>query len=625
MIGRTLAHYKILEKIGSGGMGDVYLAEDQKLGRKIALKILPAETATRDRLRRFEQEAKAVAALNHPNIVQVYSVEESDGLHFITMEWVAGKTLAASIPSKGLPLSRFLEIAIPMVDAVSAAHEKGIIHRDLKPDNAMLSEEGRVKILDFGLAKLRPEAAGSLASESPTLSATRDGHIVGTVAYMSPEQAEGKTVDHRTDIFSLGIVLFEMLSGERPFAGETPAAIMSATIKDVAPSVAELRPDVPRDVSRIVRRCLTKDLGRRFQSAADLRNDFEDLKEALGSGELHEAQPERRPRAAPWLAAGAAACLLAVVGYLVLRGGTPESTAIRLTNPVQLTSAVGVEDYPTWSANGQRLAYHSDQSGNWDIWVSQLGVGDAVNFTADHADEDRLPFLVSRRPTDRFCFPTRWDLGCVYDLGARGKPTQVGDTRGEFPKGATHLVGRWGRARYQCRRSRREFRGHRDAAHARETAHYPSTARGQARARPELGARRRNPRLRLRLNGVGGDHPTLDRSVFGGRGHSGNRRHNERLASDLVCGRDEAVLCLQTWRDHGSLAAIPRSRGKATGRRSTLDDRQVSARLFSQGASSLTVEVGRLRTCGAFLFCGTGDPRGPTPSRSPRITLLPRV
>ena len=179
MIGQTLSHYKILEKLGSGGMGEVYVAEDTKLGRQVALKVLPPEMATDERLMRFEREAKAVAALDHPNIVTIYSVEESEGVHFNTMQLVKGKTLTELIPKKGLPLNKFFEIAIPLADAVSAAHEKGIIHRDLKPDNLMVSDEGRLKILDFGLAKLKQEFAQEGISELPTQSATQEGRILG--------------------------------------------------------------------------------------------------------------------------------------------------------------------------------------------------------------------------------------------------------------------------------------------------------------------------------------------------------------------------------------------------------------------------------------------------------------
>ncbi len=193
MIGQTLSHYKILEKLGSGGMGEVYVAEDTKLHRNVALKILPPEIASEERRHRFEREAQAVAALNHPNIVTVFSVEETEGTPLHHDGVGERKDAHELIPKKGMPLNKFFEIAIPLADAVSAAHEQGIIHRDLKPDNLMVSDEGRLKILDFGLAKLKPEHAEDGASELPTQSATAEGRILGTVAYMSPEQAEGKT------------------------------------------------------------------------------------------------------------------------------------------------------------------------------------------------------------------------------------------------------------------------------------------------------------------------------------------------------------------------------------------------------------------------------------------------
>jgi serine/threonine protein kinase len=251
VVGQTLSHYKILEKLGSGGMGDVYVAEDTKLHRKVALKILSPEMASEERRHRFEREAQAVAALNHPNIVTVFSVEESDGVHFITMELVKGKTLTELISKKGLPLNTFFDVAIPLADAVRAAHEKDIIHRDLKPDNLMVNDEGRLKILDFGLAKLKQEFAQEGASELPTKSATQEGQILGTVAYMSPEQAEGKSVDHRSDIFSMGIILYEMATGERPFKGETRISILSSIVKDTPTSVTKINPERPHILARI--------------------------------------------------------------------------------------------------------------------------------------------------------------------------------------------------------------------------------------------------------------------------------------------------------------------------------------------------------------------------------------
>jgi len=296
MVGRTLAHYRILEKIGSGGMGDVYLAEDTKLDRRVALKVLPPEVASSgERRARFEREAKAVAALNHPNIVTVHSVEESDGVHFITMELVKGKSVAELLPKKGFSLDRFFEIAIPLADAVAAAHDRGIVHRDLKPSNLMWTDDHRVKVLDFGLAKIAGGAAG-IASALPTEAKTGEGVVVGTVSYMSPEQAEGKTVDHRTDIFSLGIIFYELATGERPFRGDSTASVLSSILRDTPVPVAELKPELPSELSKIVRRCLVKDVEHRYQSAKDVRNELEELKRDLDSGSLVSPVPMRKSR-----------------------------------------------------------------------------------------------------------------------------------------------------------------------------------------------------------------------------------------------------------------------------------------------------------------------------------------
>jgi Tol biopolymer transport system component len=394
MIGRTLSHYTILEKLGSGGMGEVYIAEDTKLSRKVALKVLPSEMAENaERRARFEREAKAVAALDHPNIVTIHSVEEVAGVHFYTMQLVKGKTLTELVPRKGMPLNKFFEIAIPLADAVSAAHEEGIIHRDLKPDNLMVSDEGRLKILDFGLAKLKQEFAREGVSELPTQSPTQEGRILGTVAYMSPEQAEGKAIDHRSDIFVIGIVLYEMATGERPFRGDTTASILSSILRDTPTSVTEVNPNLPRDLGKIIRRCLAKDPTRRYQTALDVRNEIEELKEELASGEIEEGTvPPRRLPVVKWLVAASFTLLVALVGMLAyILWPLSTDTLPRFTNPVQITSAVGVEDFPTWSPDGGQLAFQSDQSGNPDIWVVHLGGGSPVNRTADRLGVDRLP------------------------------------------------------------------------------------------------------------------------------------------------------------------------------------------------------------------------------------------
>ena len=290
--GQLIAHYKILDKIASGGMGDVYLAEDITLDRQVALKVLPPELARdAERRARFTREAKALAALNHPHIVTVYSVEEADGVHFITMELVKGQTLAAMLPGKGFGLAKFFEIAIPLSNALAAAHQQGIAHRDLKPANVMVSEDGRVKVLDFGLAKAESRIGSRRAL--PTRSATQEGRVVGTPAYMSPEQAEGKTVDARSDIFSLGIVFYEMLTGERPFSGDTAASIVASVLRDTARPVSELRPAIPRELARLVHRCLAKDPINRYQSAIDFRHGLEETKQDLDSGDILPAAHRR--------------------------------------------------------------------------------------------------------------------------------------------------------------------------------------------------------------------------------------------------------------------------------------------------------------------------------------------
>ena len=277
MIGRTLSHYRIHAALGAGGMGEVYRATDTKLGRDVALKVLPMEVASDpERLARFQREARAVAALNHPNVVTLYSVEESEGVHFLTMELIEGQSLDRLISSNGLPAERVIEIAGAMAEALSAAHEKGIVHRDLKPANVMVTNDGRVKVLDFGLAK----DVGAETSTDATLTSaghTQAGVVMGTPAYMSPEQVSGRTLDHRTDIFSLGVLLYEMSAGHRPFEGTSSAELISSILRDSPPSITDLRPELPSDLSRIIRRCLEKDPRYRMQTARDVSNEFRDM------------------------------------------------------------------------------------------------------------------------------------------------------------------------------------------------------------------------------------------------------------------------------------------------------------------------------------------------------------
>ena len=275
--GTKLGLYEIRSPLGAGGMGEVYRATDTKLGRDVALKVLPAEMAQDpERLGRFRREAKVLAQLDHPSIVTIYSVEESDGVHFLTMQLVEGQPLDRLICEGGLPLEQIVEIASALGDALAAAHEKGIVHRDLKPANVMVSNEGRVKVLDFGLAK-DIRAANLNDATMTSDSRTQVGVVMGTPAYMSPEQTSGRALDHRTDIFSLGVLLHEMATGRRPFEGSSSAELVSAILRDTPPSVTDARPDLPSDLARIVRRCLEKDPRRRLQTARDVSNEFRDM------------------------------------------------------------------------------------------------------------------------------------------------------------------------------------------------------------------------------------------------------------------------------------------------------------------------------------------------------------
>ena len=302
MIGKTVSHYRILEKLGSGGMGVVYKAEDTKLPRFVALKFLvgahgmrPGEGERRSplhdpvALERFKREARAASALNHPNIITIYDIDEAEGIHYIAMECVEGKTLDRLIARHGLRLNEALKYAVQMATALAKAHAAGIVHRDLKPTNVMVTDDGLVKVLDFGLAKLTEAAptgdAETAATVEPT---TEEGTIVGTVGYMSPEQAEGKPVDARSDIFSFGSVLYEMLTGQRAFQGETKASTIAAILREEPKPLSQAVEGLPREVERLVKRCLRKDPAHRFQHMDDLKVALEELKEESDSGELAE-------------------------------------------------------------------------------------------------------------------------------------------------------------------------------------------------------------------------------------------------------------------------------------------------------------------------------------------------
>jgi Tol biopolymer transport system component/tRNA A-37 threonylcarbamoyl transferase component Bud32 len=415
MIGRTISHYEVIEKLGQGGMGVVYKARDTRLNRPVAIKILPAESVSDpDRRRRFVLEAKAASALNHPNIVTIHDLDSTGDLHFIVMEYVAGKTLDRLMGTKGIKLSSALGYTVQIADALSKAHAVGIIHRDLKPSNIMITEDGTVKVLDFGLAKLiEPTEADS---ETAT-ALTEAGIIVGTAAYMSPEQAEGKKVDTRSDIFSFGSVVYEMITGSRAFPGDTRASTIASIVRDEPRPPREIIDDLPQEVERAVLRCLRKDPQRRWQSMADLMTVLQDLKEESDSGKLAGAAPTAPARSghSMWLLL-AAGLVMAVASFSIWQRFHPTGALVQ-PEIARLTTDSGLTMDPAISTDGKLVAYASDRGdgSNLDIWVKQIAGRDPIQRTRHEAD-DRQPHFSP--DGSLIAFRSERDAGGIYVMGA---------------------------------------------------------------------------------------------------------------------------------------------------------------------------------------------------------------
>jgi Tol biopolymer transport system component/predicted Ser/Thr protein kinase len=391
MIGKTISHYRILEKLGEGGMGVVYKVRDSHLDRFVALKILPAEkVADPDRKRRFVQEAKAASSLNHPHIVTIHDIDEADGVHFIAMEYVEGKTLDQLIPRHGMRLNEALKVAVPIADALAAAHEAGIVHRDLKPGNLIVTDKGQVKVLDFGLAKLTEKVLPG--AQDATLTAklgTEENQIVGTVAYMSPEQAEGKKVDARSDIFSFGSVLYEMLTGQRPFQGDSKLSIMTAILREDPKPAAQIVKNLPQEVERIIARCLRKDQSRRFQHMGDVKMELEELKEESDSGKLLAAPGLQRAPHWNLLWAGILLALLAIAAVALWFNYRRPEAPEQPSTVVPLTSYAGNESQPSFSPDGNQVAFcwNGEGQDNYDIYQKLIGSEPPRRLTTDPADD----------------------------------------------------------------------------------------------------------------------------------------------------------------------------------------------------------------------------------------------
>ena len=417
MTPQRLGSYELIEPIGVGGMGEVWRALDPGLRRHVAIKILSSQySRDPDRLRRFEHEAQAAGMLNHPNVLSVYAIGRHDDSPYLVTELLDGVTLRQRLANGALPEGKALEHADQLVQGLAAAHDKGIVHRDLKPENIFITSDGRVKILDFGLAKLAPSGPQDEAHTR-----TADGVVLGTPAYMSPEQVRGLSADHRSDIFAVGAVLYEMLAGRRPFVADTSAETMTAILKQDPPSV----PGVSAQVDQIVRHCLEKEPGARYQSARDLAFQLRLVRDPSSRPAGPLSSGGRRRLAAKVVGL----ILLAALAWWLMRPAPPAATA----SFTRLTFDSGLTTDPAFSSDGRLVAYASDRAGagNLDIWIQQLATGEALRLTSDAADESEPTFS---RDGSRIAFRSERDGGGIDVVSALGGEPRRIAPRGRRPR-----------------------------------------------------------------------------------------------------------------------------------------------------------------------------------------------
>ncbi len=457
--GTKLQDYEIRRPLGAGGMGEVYLAQDTKLGRSVAIKVLSSQVASDGaRIRRFEQEARAASALSHPNVCVVHALgETSDGQPYFAMEYIEGQTLRHLLQTRPPTLKAALDMAIQVAAGLGAAHAIGIVHRDLKPENVIVRTDGLVKVLDFGLAKLAP---GGLPNDEATrtLVQTDSGVVMGTYTYMAPEQARGQEVDGRADIWALGVMLYELVSGRVPFTGHTPSDVMVAILDRAPAPLDKLNPAIPHELQRIVAKALRKDRAQRYQTIADLRLDLEALRGELQSASQDAApaaaslpsattpQPIRRESSAEFILTGlarhrmAAATVLSVSAVLIagavwrMRGATSGPSISSAThvqrNLTRLTFGRGLQTDPTLSPDGRFFAYASERAGNFDIWVQPVAGGDAVQITKDPEPETQPAWSPDG---STIAFRSEKGGGGLFAVPALGGPSRRLTTTGERP------------------------------------------------------------------------------------------------------------------------------------------------------------------------------------------------
>lgn len=418
LVGQEIGNYQIEKLLGAGGMGEVYLARDSKLGRLVAFKVLPLPfVVDGDRLSRFQREARALSALNHPNLITIYEVGEAKGFHFIAMELVEGKTLA-SLRDK-LSLKELLPIIAQAAEALGAAHQSGIIHRDVKPDNVMVRPDGYAKVLDFGLVKLTE------VKSAPGVTAhTQLGVAMGTLAYMSPEQAAGEAVDHRTDIWSLGVVLYELATGQKPFTGETRQATINAILSMPPTPVTTIAPNLPLDLDRIVNKALDKDRELRYQTASDFRADLRRLLREIDSSASVSGSVLGAVVRRGWLWPAVTCVLILMMAAIALSVWLKAkpvdwSRAAHL----QLTSEHGTEFFPSLAPDGRSFVYASNQNGNFDLFVQRVGGKNATPLTPNTPSDEIAPVFSPNG--ERIAFRSTREPAGVYVMEASGENVRL--------------------------------------------------------------------------------------------------------------------------------------------------------------------------------------------------------